>query len=78
MSNAILKQIRQFLKTLVRNFNVQQTYVDENDPWKGILAAAAFAIFSRTNGKKGYIPCQLIFGRDTIILIKHTVYWELN
>ena len=26
--------------------------------------------------KKGYIPGQLIFGRDIILLIKHRVYWE--
>ena len=73
MSNVILKHIRQLLKTLVRNFNVQQTYVDENDPWKGILAAAAFAIFSTTNRQKGYSMVQLIFGRDMIIPIKHRV-----
>ena len=51
MSNAILEQFNQVLGNLVRNFNIQQTYVDENDPWTGILAAAAFSISSKTNGK---------------------------
>ena len=59
----------------MRTFNVQQTYVDENDPWTGILAAAAFAIRSTTSRKKGYIPGQLIFGRDMILPIKHRVDW---
>ena len=48
MSNKILERIQQVLGNLVRNFNIQQTYVDKNDPWTGILAAAAFAIRSKT------------------------------
>ena len=54
-----------------------QTYVDEDEPWLGILAAVEFAIFSTTNRLKGYSPGKLVFGRDIIILIKHTVDWEL-
>ena len=57
----------------MQTFNISQTYVDKNDPWVGILAAAAFAIFSTTNGQKGYSPGQLIFGRDMILTIKHSV-----
>ena len=61
----------------MRNFNAQQTYVDKNDPWKGILAAAAFAIHSTTSRQKCYSPGQLIFFRDVILLIKHRLGWEL-
>ena len=77
MSNAILEQINQVLGNLVGDFNIQQNYVDKNDPWTGILDVSAFAILSTTNSKKGYSPCQLIFGRDMIIPIKHRVDWEL-
>ena len=77
MSNVILERIHQVLGNLVRTFNLQQTYVYKNDPWEGILAAAAFVIFSTTSMKKGYSPGQLIFGHDMIILIKHRVDWEL-
>ena len=77
MSNAILELIHQVLGNLVRNFNIQQTYVDENDPWTGILATAAFAIRSTTNRQKGYSPGQFIFVRDIILRIKHRVDWEL-
>ena len=73
MYNAILEQIHQVLGNLVRTFNIQQTYVDENDLWKGILDAALFAICSTTNRQKSYSPGQLIFGRDMILLIKHRV-----
>ena len=66
MSNTALEQIHQVFGNLVRNFNISQTYVDENDLWTGILAAAAFEIFSTTNMQEGYSPGQLIFSRDMI------------
>ena len=75
MSNAILEQIQKVLGNIVRTFNVQQTYIEENYSWTGILAAAVFEICSTKNGQKGYSLGQLIFGRDMISLIKHRVYW---
>ena len=57
--------------------NITHHCVDEDDPWLGILYAAAFVILSTTNNLKVYSPGQLIFGRDMIILIKHTADWEL-
>ena len=53
MSNAVLERIHQVLGNLVQTFNIpNQTYVDENDLWKGILAAAAFEISHQIIGKK--------------------------
>ena len=53
MYNAVLERIHQVLGNLVRTFNIStQIYVEENDPRKGILAAAEFAILSSTNIKK--------------------------
>ena len=71
---AILEWIQQVLGSLVRTFNVStQTYVDKNDPYMGILAAAEFVIRSTNNRQKYYSPGQLIFGRDMILPIKHRV-----
>ena len=75
MSNVILERIHQVLGNLVRTCNITQTYVDEYEPWSGILAAASFAILSTTNSLKGYSPVQLVFFRDVILPIKHTVGW---
>ena len=77
MSNAILERIHQVLGNLVRNFNIQQTYVGKNNPWTGILTAAAFEICSTTNWQKSYSPGQLVFVCDMIIQVKHRVHWEL-
>ena len=53
MSNAVLEMIHQVLGNIIHTFNIfTQTYVDEDDLWTGILSAAAFAIFSKTNRQK--------------------------
>ena len=48
----------------MQTFNITQTYVDKDDPWTGILAAAAFEIHSTTNRLKGY--CH---GRCTLEIV---------
>ena len=77
MSNTLLEQIYQVLGHRVLNFNIKDTYVDEYDPWLGILEASALAIHSTSNRLKGCSPGQLVFGRDMIIPIKHKADWEL-
>ena len=42
-ANAIIERIQQVLGNLVRTYNIQETYVDDADPWMVILLAAAFA-----------------------------------
>ena len=59
----------------MRTRNINQTYVDKDDPWSGILSAAA--IPSTTNSLKGYSTGQLLFVRDIILPKKHTMDWEL-
>ena len=75
ISNVVLERIHRIIGNLLRNFNISHTYVDKDDPWLGILAAAEFSIISTTNRQKVYSPVQFIFGRDMILLIKHTVDW---
>ena len=75
--NATLGQICQVLGNLVQTFNIKETYVDEDDPWSGILSAESFVIHKTTNRLKGYSIGQLLFGRDMILPIKHKVDWEL-
>ena len=76
-SNAILERIHQVLGNLVQNFNISETYVEKYDTWWGILAVAAFEIFSTTNRLRCYSLGQLVFGCDMILPIKHKSDWEL-
>ena len=71
----ILERIHTVLDHLVRTYNIKCTYIHEYDPWLRILVDAVFIIHCTTNGLKGYSPGQLVFGRDMIILIKHTADW---
>ena len=77
ISNEVLERIHQVLGNIVWTYNITQTYVGEDWPWLGVLAAAEFSTHSTTNRLKGYIQSQLLFRRDMIILIKHKVYWKL-
>ena len=45
-SNATIERLHQVLGNLVRTYNLQETYVDDADPFLGILTAAAFAVRS--------------------------------
>ena len=74
MSNVVLERIHQVPGNLVQTFKIStKNYIDEHEPWMGILVAEAFVICSTTNSKKGYSPGHLIFGRDMILPIKHRV-----
>ena len=42
MSNAVLEWIHRVLGNLVRTCNINQSYVDKDDPWSVILYAADF------------------------------------
>ena len=45
-ANLILEIIYQVIEKLVHTFNLQNNYLDEDDPWSGILEAINFAVSS--------------------------------
>ena len=65
------------LGNAIRNFEIDNdNYVDEDDPWKGILTAAYFSIrftFHTTN--ENFLG-QLIFGRYMILPIMYVYNWK--
>ena len=54
-------------------YNLQEHYLDQYYPWMGILSVAAFSVSSVVHILKGYIPVQLVFGRDMFIPTKHII-----
>ena len=74
-ANATIERLRQVLGNRVRTYNLQETYVDDADPFMGILAAAAFAVCSTYHQTKEKSPGQLVFGRDMILPTNHIAYW---
>ena len=67
---------KQLVTSLIRTFELHENYLDEDDPWKGILPAAAFTIRATYHTTLQKSPGQLIFGRDMIFNIQHTADWE--
>ena len=75
-ANEIIERLHQVLRNLVRTYNLQETYVEESDPWIRILTTAPFAVRSMYQTTKGQIPGQIIFGRDMILPKYHVTDWR--
>ena len=70
--NSILERIHQVMGNMIKTFQVyNRDDMDENDPWSGILGAVMFALRSTIYNTLEATPMQLVFGRDTILLICH-------
>ena len=75
-SNAIIERVHQTLGNLLRTFELEEIDLDEEDPFSGILAAAAFAVRSTYHTTLQATPGQLIYGRDMLFNIKHIADWK--
>jgi transposase InsO family protein len=45
-ANAIVERVHQVIGSIIRTFELENNYLDDNDPSKGILSATAFAVRS--------------------------------
>jgi transposase InsO family protein len=68
-ANAIVERIHQVIANMVRTFELETNYLDKEDPWKGVLAATAFAVRSTYHTTLRKTPGQLVFGHDMIFNI---------
>ena len=75
-ANAIVKHVHQTLRNLVRSFKLQDNpYLDSDDLWPGILAAASFAMCTTYHTILRVMPSQLLFGRDMILNVQYLADW---
>ena len=75
-ANAIVERVHQVIGNIIRTVELESNYLDEDNPWKGILSATAFAVRSTFHTTLRSTPGQLVFGRDMIFNIKHEANWE--
>ena len=75
-ANAIIERVHQTLGNILRTFELENNYLDEKDPWLGILSATTFVIHSTYHTTTQASPGQLVFGRDMILNIKHIANWK--
>ena len=77
-ANAKVKCTHQMLGNLIWSFELQNNpYIDMDDPWLGILAAALFAMCSTYHTTLRAMPGQLIFGRDMILNTQYLADWTV-
>ena len=74
--NSIVEIVHQVIGNIIRTFELQDNYLDEEDPWKGVFNATAFAIRSNYHTTLQKTPGQLVFGRDMIFNLQHKENWE--
>ena len=67
----ILERIQLVLENPVWTHNIQETYVDKDDPWMGILSATTLKNRFSQNKLKCYTLGQFLFFHDMILLMKH-------
>ncbi len=70
-ANAIVKRVHQTVGNILHTFKLQDSEVDEADPWSGILSATMFAIRATVHTTLNLTPMQAVFGRDAILNIQH-------
>ena len=75
-ANAIIERVHQVIANIIRTYELQDNYLDEDNPWKGILSATAFAVRSTYHTTLKQTPGQIVFGRDMIFNVEHIVNWE--
>jgi hypothetical protein len=75
-ANAVVERIHQVIANMVRTFELEHNYLDEDDPWKGILSAVAFAVRSTFHTTLRKTPGQLVYGRDMIFNVQHQADWK--
>ena len=64
-ANPMLEMVHQVKANLLRTFDLQNKYLDKEEPGPGILAATYFSLHSMYHTTLHTKPVQLVFGRDS-------------
>jgi hypothetical protein len=75
-ANAIVERVHQVIGNIIHTYELEKNYLDDNDPWKGILSATVFAVQFSFHTTLQNTPGQLVFGCDMILNVKHEANWE--
>ena len=75
-ANAIIERTHQAMANMAKTFELEDTHMDKNDPWGGILAATAFAARLTCHTALQATPGQLLFGGDMMFDIEHMANWQ--
>ena len=74
-SNGIIERVHQVLGNVLRNFELENRELDDQNPWDEFLSSAAFAIRSTHHMTLGASPAQLVFRRDMFLPVEYVADW---
>jgi hypothetical protein len=57
-------RVHKVIGNIIQTFELKSNYLDEDDPWKRIPSASAFAVRSIFHTNLQITTGQLVFGRD--------------
>ena len=64
---SVLELIHQVIANLVHKFDLKNNYLEDDDPWSGILADTYFVVKIICRTMLQTLPGQIAFGRDMIL-----------
>jgi len=76
-ANAVLERVHQTIGNIIRTFEVHNSDLTSENPWKGILSATMFALRATYHTTLQATPTQLVFGRDAMLNVKFQADWQL-
>ena len=74
-ANAIIKRVHQTIGNILRTLHIQESQLDKDDPWGGILEATMLDTRATVQTTLQSTSMKLVFGRDAILNISHKTYW---
>ena len=76
-ANVILELVHQTISNIIRTMKAQDMFLDDENPWNGILASTMFALRTTVHTTTRFIPMQLVFGRDAVLNTRHEADWHV-
>jgi hypothetical protein len=74
-SNGIIERVHDTLNNMLRTFELEKCQLNEREPWRPFLSAAAYAIRSTYHTTLSATPGQVVFGRDMLLPITFKANW---
>jgi len=75
-ANEIIEQIHKVVNDMVRSFDLENKYLEEDNPFDYFLQFTPYDIRSTYHTTLQATPCQLVFGRDMIHNIAFKSNWN--
>ena len=69
-----MERVHQTLASMIRSQDIENSTLDEKDPWTDILNKCTWAIRSTVHTTLNVTPAQAVFGRDMLF----NLAWKVN